>query len=193
MTPLGLPLSTFIELLASGVVALGTIFSGLVARQSVVEARKLRQMQDEPHIVVTLWLTSVGSHYLNMWVENTGTGTAYDLKLTTDANIQILGGKYLSEVGVFAYGIPCFPPGHQLVFCVGDMSEMRQNGNTKLTVSAIYRNSRGTHHDEAFPLNTESQSGVLELMETGTRPLNEMARSLNDIKDALRTGLKINK
>lgn len=182
-TFLGIPLSTFIELVASGVVAIGTIFAGLVARQSVVEARKLRQMQDEPHIVVTLWQTTVGSPNLNMWVENTGTGTAYDLRLKVDLPIKIWKDKYLSDVGIFAYGIPCFPAGHQLTFYIGEMSKMHQNGCPKFTVFATYRNSRKVSYSEAFPLNVDSQGGMFQFT---SAPLEEMARSLNEMSNSLR-------
>lgn len=189
MTFLGLPLSTFIELLASGVVALGTIFSGLVARQSVVEARKLRQMQDEPRIVVTLWQTSLGSRFLNMWVENTGTGIAYDVKLTSSVDIQFANPNYLnggaerlSDAGVFASGIPCFPAGHQLAFYIGEMSQMCDNGYSQFTVTATYRNSRKVPCSQAFPLNINSQDGMFQLK---TEPLDEIARSLDRMNNTL--------
>jgi hypothetical protein len=185
MTFLGISLSTIIELAASIVVAAGTIFSGLVARQSVVEARKLRQMQDEPHIVVTLWHRDVSSGILNMWVENTGPGAAYDVKLVTDREIEFAPGKYLSQVGIFAQGISCFPPGHHLAFYIGEMSKMRQDGNRRFTVSATYRNSRKTPYTEPFSLNIESQSGMFDFK--GSDPLEQIARSLSDMNNTLRT------
>lgn len=181
-TFLGIPLSTFIELVASGVVAIGTIFAGLVARQSVVEARKLRQMQDEPHIVVTLWQASIGGSYLDLWVENTGTGTAYDLRLKVDLPIKISKDKYLSDVGVFAHGIPCFPAGHKLAFYVGEVSKMHQDGSPNFTISATYRNSRRVPYNEAFPLNVDSQDGMFQLKAT---PLDQIARSLAQVSNTL--------
>ena len=175
-TFLGIPLTMFLELLASAVVAFGTIFSGLFARQSVVEARKLRQMQDEPGIAVTLWQQGPVSPFLNLWIENFGTGAAYDLRLTIDREIEPLNNRNLLDLGIFAHGIPCFPPGHQMVFLFGDRTRMLQTSCRTVTISATYRTFDQALHVEAFLIDIESLAGMIQ-----RSPFDDIANGLSTI------------
>jgi len=175
-TFLGMSFSAFANLFAGIVVPVGTVLSVIISGQSVVEARKLRQMQNEPHIVVTLYKKSQFSPLLNAWIENIGTGAAYDLRLTTDKEIPPFNNQDLSQVGVFAHGIPCFPPGHQLVFLLGERSKMLQADCRTLSISATYRTVDKAVHSEAFPIDIESLAGMSD-----KSPLDDIADGLSTI------------
>lgn len=172
---------------ATVVIPLCTLVSVCLLYLSVRETRQLREMQSEPHIVVSAWLKSSGSDLVYMWVENTGYGTAYNVKLSADKLVDSFPYPIhpLAEVGVFKSGIPCFPPRHQLSFYLGELVALRESEFAILEITAAYNGRRRKGYSEVFRIDARSQAGMTDMVERG--PLDHIKESIDGVANAIQS------
>lgn len=175
------------SLVAAVVVALATVLNVYLMYQSVRETRLLRQLQDEPHIVVSTWLKSPGSNLVYMWVENTGSGAAYSVRLSTDKVVDAfpLPVRPLTEVGAFKTGVPCFPPRHQLSFYLGESVALRKSDVAVLEITATYQDRAKKNYCEVFRIDAHSLVGMTDMTESG--PLDHIRESIDRMTNAIQS------
>lgn len=175
------------NLVAAVVIPLATVVSVWLLRQSVQEARLLREMQDEPHIVVSAWLKSPASNLLYLWVENTGSGTAYDVKLGANKAVDSFPFEVrpLSNVGIFKTGVPCFPPRHQLSFLFGELTTLRTSEFATLEITATCHDKKQKGYSEVFKIDARAQAGMTDAVERN--PLEQVKQSIDDVANAIRS------
>lgn len=175
------------NLVGAVVIPLATVVSVWLLYLSVRETRQLREVQSEPHIVVSAWLKSPGSNLVYMWVENTGYGTAYNVKLSADKLVDSLPfpSRPLAEVGVFKTGVPCFPPRHQLSFYLGELVALRESEFAILEITATYHDRRRKSYSEVFRIDAHSQAGMTDMVERG--PLDHIKESIDGVANAIQS------
>ena len=155
--------------------------------QSVRETRLLRQLQDEPHIVVSTWLKSPGSSFVYMCVENTGSGAAYSVRLSADKAVDAFPYpvRPLTQVGVFKTGVPCFPPKHQLSFYLGESVALRKSDMAKLAITATYQDRAKKNYSEVFRIDAHSLVGMMDMTDSG--PLDHIKESIDKLTTAIQS------
>ena len=93
--------------------------------------------------------------YIDLYVENIGTGPARDVKFSIDPSFNLPGDKSLREVNFLEFGIGYLPPGHQRKCFLADQtmngfSELMQK---QLKIAVTYRDSRNEPYKDCLPLD----------------------------------------
>jgi hypothetical protein len=167
----------------SGVVALSTVVYALLTWRLVAETRKLREAQFEPNVLVYVQPKEDLISWLDIIVENTGLGPAYDVRLTIKPDIERPSGDALGGMGWFTKGISLLAPRYQLrqgyTFMVHDTE---QKLSVPRTVTVTYRNSGGKERVAEYVIDLSEMKG---LRQNGTPPAYASAKSLEKLAKAV--------
>jgi hypothetical protein len=176
--------AAFVNLLFSFVVAGATVFYALLTRALVSETRRMREVQTEPVISISIEPSEHGLNFLNLTIQNVGQGAARSIKLRAEPSFQRARGQFLGDLGLFKHGIKYLAPGQRITFFLtsvlddvhgpaGDLSRLN------FTVEVSYDSALGEHYAEAFPIHFESLEGLNTI---GTPALISIADELKKIE-----------
>jgi hypothetical protein len=120
-------------------------------------------------------------NFILLRVENIGSGPAYKIQLKAGTPFEMANGQDLGELGIFRRGIGYLAPKcyveHFLISLVGVFEELAK---TPLQIQVAYEDSLGKGHQGSFLLDFGEMENLAWI---GTPPLNELARSVKEIKD----------
>lgn len=175
---------------AAGTVATAIIASvaALVAFHQVREARKLREEQAQPFVVVDFELSPVSGNIINLVVENVGKTLARDVKLAFTPRLestQVSGDYDLKNTTLLKDGIPTMPPGKRIV-ALFDVSHQRFSSGLPLsyTVKVEFRDSRRRKQEPLeYVLDLSFYYGLMSVNEYG---LHHAAKALREIESTLK-------
>ncbi|HEX7137644.1 MAG TPA: hypothetical protein VF219_07355 [Vicinamibacterales bacterium] len=141
------------------VVAISTVVYVCLTLYLVVETRKMRRVQTEPKIGISIVQSEHAFGFADLMIRNDGAGPALDLKFeivitpegaTPDAEIL----KTLAALGAIKTGIPYMSPGAEYRAYFGQMvgrsdAEMATHLHLKVT----YRSVHEEQYDDCYPVD----------------------------------------
>ena len=156
--------AALMNLLFSFVVAGATVFYALLTRALVSETRRMRQVQTEPAISVTVEPSEHGLNFINFTIQNIGQGAAHSVTLRAEPNFQRGKGRYIGDLGLFKHGIRYLAPKQRLTFFLTSILDDVHGPGEDLsrlnfTVYVKYKSSLGDAYEEQFPINFEEFDG----------------------------------
>lgn len=173
--------SAFITAVASICTVLIALGAALIAVRQVREARRLREAQAQPFVVVDIEPGRVWANWLMLVIENIGTTLARDVHLTFDPPLtttlqdsNVDGARFLRN------GIAALPPGRRIESLL-DLSHIRieQNLPMRYAVKVKFSDFRG----EEQTLNYEVDfSYLFDLEMAGEKTVHNVAESLDQIR-----------
>ena len=99
---------------AATIVLVGvTIFYAWVTKKMLEENRQMRIDAQKPEIIIYPVVRRRIFPLVNLYVQNIGPGTAYDVKFTTDFSFSLNEEKTLEKAPFLRYGIGCLLPGER--------------------------------------------------------------------------------
>lgn len=173
--------------LFSLVVTGATVFYARLTHQLVLETRRMREAQTQPHVVVRVDSSILELGFLNLLVENVGQGPAYDVTFALDADFEMEKGRRLSQVGFVKHGLKYLSPRQKfttfLRSFIGTPNEQLEGPDRlRFTIAVRYRDAAGKRFDERFEIDF---AHLVNLMQIGHHPEVTVARSLEKIQKAL--------
>lgn len=173
-----------VSLLFSLVVAAATVFYALLTRALVKETRRMREVQTEPSLSLSVEPSDHGVNFLNLVIRNVGQGSASAVALRAEPNFQRSKGQHIGDLGLFKYGLKHLAPGQRItVFLTSILDEVHGSGDDlsrlNFTIHASYQSSLGRTYSDSFPIHFESLEGFGSI---GTPPLISIADDLSKIQ-----------
>jgi hypothetical protein len=174
--------STFGTLSTTLIAFAAAIFAG----RQVLEARRTREAQAQPFVIVDIQSSPVWANILNLVVENIGTTLATDVKISFAPPIQSSQeGLNLANSVMVAEGIPALPPGRRIEAWF-DMSHSRLEKGLPLRYEASVKckDARGRPVDTlTYTIDLNYLYGLERIDEYG---MHHAADALRDIAKALK-------
>lgn len=133
--------------LFGGVTALVAVIAmGFAARQ-VGEARRTREEQAQPFVVVDLEPSPVWSKIINLVVENVGATLAREVRLSFEPRLSsthVTGEWALNDTVLLKEGVAAMPPGRRIV-ALFDLAHERYKSDLPMTykVRVEFKDARG--------------------------------------------------
>lgn len=176
-----------LSVIFTGVVTLATTVYAVLTWQLVSETRRMRKVQTEPKIEITLRSVDEAIHIQRLHVRNIGLGPA--LNITFDPKILSggEGGKALldelTETNFFRTGISYLGPGEERY---SHYTQMHENHDAKiasvLAFNVFYRSATNQAYSESLVIDMSERKGSYQL---GKPHLYSMAQSLEKIQKDL--------
>lgn len=116
---------------------------------------------------------------MNLVIENAGSGIAYDVKFNVSPDFQIIGGRLLSQIGLFKNGLQIFSPHTKMKIHLTWMPEDYENKiKNPLHIGVKYKNRIGWGYKQNFLIDFF----IFGEVPLSPNPLTEIAGSLDKIK-----------
>ncbi|ETA67627.1 hypothetical protein MettiDRAFT_1054 [Methanolobus tindarius DSM 2278] len=171
---------SLLTLLFTAVVALTTVVYAILTWKLVSETIKMRKVQTEPHISISIQPREEKFGLIDMIVQNIGLGPAYDVKFDISSDFDIIAGHKLSDIGFFKNGLQYFAPNQKIKFFMASAYQKNYNDTlkTKIQITATYSNASGTRYSSPYSINFSELEGLIS---AGESPIYEIAKSLDKI------------
>ena len=171
---------SFLTLLLAAVVAITTIAYAGFTWKLVSETIKMRKVQTEPHISITMQPREDKFGLIDMVVQNIGLGPAYNIRFDITTDFELLTNKQLSDIGFFKNGIQYFAPNDKRQFFLANAYQKYDElMSTKIQITAKYNNGAGTNYSSPYIIDF---SEFENLISVGESPISEIANSLDKMK-----------
>ena len=175
----GVPAET-VAAAAESLTALVAIAAAVFAWRQVREARRTREDQAQPFVVVDIVPDPRSDNALNLVIENIGFTMATDVKLAFDppltrAKETTIEGSRLQDWSVLKEGIPALPPRKRIEGYFDVTRERVKTGATpKYSVSVSYRGPRKQRtYDSSYIIDLNAYYGALSLVRKDTHNIAE--------------------
>lgn len=144
---------------------------------------RLLKANDTPEIVISLRPHEISVNLVMLCIENVGTGTAHDVKFTTNpSSIPNLDIPF-EKIGFLKSGIGYFESGRRidqfLVSVIGKFDELKQ---TQLEITAAYKDTANRKYERSFSLDFAEGVGFSQV---GRPPLYDIAKATKEIQKDL--------
>jgi hypothetical protein len=185
-------LAQLLSSLGTLVVAAGILYQGR-------EARRARNDEDRPQIIVDADYT--GRFTTNIVVRNIGHGTAKNITFGFSAPLETTSGRDITELPYFKYGINFMAPQTDLP-AVWDsyqnvVQNMRDKGLTEgITITSYYEDRQGERYETAWTINPLLLEGSgysdykgyedeVQALQDQARALEKISQDLEEAKEAM--------
>lgn len=171
----------------SAVVTLATAVYAILTWLLVSETRRMRQVQTEPKIEITLQSIDIAVHIVRLHIRNIGLGPALDLKFSPKV---ISGGESaekliaaFTETNFFKTGISYLSPGEERLSHYTEMTE-DHDGKISSTIAfdVEYQGSGRNKYQETLTIDMSEYKGTYQL---GKPHLYSIALSLEKMQKDL--------
>jgi hypothetical protein len=122
-------IAAVIQGIAAVVTGIATVFLWLVTKSLATETRRMAEATSRPHIVASVQPNRWALNHADIRVDNTGTGTAYDVSITFDPPLPRDNVRQ-QERGAPLHHISVLRPGQFLISYVCAFSALLDNGYT---------------------------------------------------------------
>lgn len=164
----------------SAVVAIATIVYAILTWRLVSETIKMRKVQTEPKISVTIQPSEAWINFVDMVIQNIGSGAAYDIKFRVDPDFEYEKGKFLSDFGFIRNGLKYLAPNQKLHFFLTIMTEnFKEKIKTFFEIMVTYHNSAGKTYKDTYLIDFSHLEG---LRNAGEPPLYKIAKNIENIQ-----------
>lgn len=187
--------ATIADLAFAGAVAFAAIVGIRLNRRLVEETSHLRHAETDPFIAVYIEYQRLRPYLLDLVVQNSGRGPAYDIDFTVEPDIPIWvierdeengenGGKKegprLTELRIFQNGIKFMAPSQEIRFFFGSASQItREPISIKTTYFDDPTSPNRAKLSDTFLIDASIFDGMSTV---GTPPELEVANSLKRIQ-----------
>jgi hypothetical protein len=151
---------------------------GLVGFTAVL-ARETRNMWTQnrlPHVVVTLEPMAEQQQWMELVVENVGSGPAFDIAATLDPDIVRKGGVAIQVSASSLLHAPVLKPKQRFATFVGEWTNLEPQ---RSTVRCTCKDLSGASHDFSNEIDLRA---FATLLSTGAPPLNEIADEMKKVR-----------
>lgn len=164
-------------LIGSLVTAIATIFLWKVTQVLARETQRMVDATSQPHIVATLDPNRWSMRHFDLNVQNTGTGTAYDITINFDPPLR--NGEGRKEKDNPLQKISVLKPGQGMNSYLSDYASL-DSKSYNVTVSWLRRANAVVREENSYTLNMNDIKGVSAL---GGEPSVKMAEYLKKIQE----------
>jgi hypothetical protein len=185
-------LAQLLSSLGTLVVAAGILYQGR-------EARRARNDQDRPQIIVDADYT--GRFTTNIVVRNIGNGTAKNITFGFSAPLETTSGRDITELPYFKHGINFMAPQTNLP-AVWDsyqnvVQNLREKGLTEgITITSYYEDRQGERYETAWTINPLLLEGSgysdykgyedeVQAFQDQARAMEKISQDLEEVKEAM--------
>jgi hypothetical protein len=157
------------------IVAASTVFYAVLTGKLVAETRRMRKAQTEPHVLVRAEPEFDRFDRVNIAVENTGSGPAYNIKFSLDKDFEWAPGYQVSGLGFVKNGLRLLAPRQILrYFLMPSPGAEGSPAEPYFTIAVEYQDALGTTHSSEYPIDLSQFTGL-----TSPRgPLHDIVHSL---------------
>ena len=166
-------------------VTLATAVYAVLTWQLVTETRRMRKVQTEPKLEMTLRSVDEAIHIQRLHIRNIGLGPALKVSFNPkvvsggDAARELL--EEFTETNFFKTGVSYLGPGEERY---SHYTEMHQNHDAKIesviAFDVSYSSSTGSNYRETLVIDMSERKGSYQL---GTPHIYSIAKSLEKIKE----------
>ena len=176
------------DLVVSIIMVLVTIALVFITRRYVILTGELVKSNSKPEILVYLRPDEDNLLCVNLWVENVGTGLAYNVEFTpADPSFAPDRENSLGNLGLIREKIDYWGPGHKtktfLTSVVGRQDLFEQE---PFKIDVTYEDSEKTPYRRSFSLDFKQWENVSEVPTNSSK----MAKALEGIQGHLKKTLK---
>ncbi|WP_461603877.1 hypothetical protein [Aeromonas salmonicida] len=179
--------SAALTVIFSAVVTLATAVYAILTWLLVSETRKMRQVQTEPKIEISLQSLDIAVHIVRLHIRNIGLGPALNIKFTPKV---VSGGesaqKLINEftkTNFFKIGLSYLSPGEQRLSHYTEMTNDHDGKISSVIVFDIeYQGSTGKKYKETLTIDMSEHKGTYQL---GKPHLYSIALSLEKLQKDL--------
>lgn len=173
-----------LTVLFTAVVTISTVVYSILTGKLVSETTKMRQVQTEPKIEITIKPFEFAINIVRLHIRNIGLGPAINVKF----NLKVIsGGQFaqtlideFTEANFLKIGLKYFGPGQERY---SHYTQLTQQYNEKiesiLIVEITYQSTTGASYIEQSIIDMSELKGAYQL---GTPNLYSMAKSLEKIQ-----------
>ena len=164
----------------SAVVAIATIVYAILTWRLVSETIKMRKVQTEPKISVTIQPSDAWINFVDMVIQNIGSGAAYDIKFRANPDFEYKKGNFLSDFGFMRNGLEYLAPNQKLQFFLTIMTEnFKEKIKTFFEITVTYHNSTGKTYEDIYLIDFSHLDG---LRNAGEPPMYKLAKNVENIQ-----------
>lgn len=175
------------EAFGTNLTVLVAAIAAVFAYHQVREARRLREEQAAPFVVVDIQPSDVSMQLLNLVIENVGTTLARDVQITFTPPLRSsLSDSKLAKSTLFSEGIQTFPPRRRIEFLFDQAAGRFADKSLPLRYDAVvsFKDSRGRPQEAlSYVIDLGYLYGLEYVEQFGQ---HHMAKALREIHDTLR-------
>ena len=147
------------------------------------ETRLLRRAQTDPRLSVWIEPEEREIHWIDMVIENIGSGPAYGIAFAASRDFELRKGESLSRLGFMSTGLPYLAPRQQIRFFLTNLLEdFEPKMRSPFDLRVSYRSGDKTAIAETFRIDF---SPLRNLPAESRSPLRDIAERLEEIKRAI--------
>lgn len=163
----------------SGVVAVATVVYAVLTWRLVAETRKMREVQTEPNIFVSLQSKEEWAGLIDLVIQNIGLGAAHSLKFELRPDFEYSKGMFLSEVNFIKNGVNYLAPNQTIKHFLTGLVDNKELEKTELVFRIEYENFMGKLYQKEYILDFSEFYGRRRV---GHPPLIDIAKNLEKIE-----------
>ncbi|RQM70880.1 hypothetical protein [Aeromonas hydrophila] len=176
--------SDALTVIFTAVVTLSTVVYAILTGILVSETRKMREVQTEPKIHITIDSFDFAIHIIRLNIQNIGLGPASELKfepavIEGGASAENLLGEF-TKSNFFKTGLRHFGPGHNIYSSYTQTTEdFEGKSSSILSFKLSYKSATGKKYTDEIILDMSELKGRYQL---GRPNLYEIAKSMEKIQ-----------
>lgn len=166
-------------------VALSTVGYAILTRRLTFETIKMRKAQTDPKVVIYLKQNSASNSFLDVVIENIGTGQAYDIKVTVINELQIKdnNGVMLSSLGFVKHGVSQLAPSQSIkAWYFSFLGIYEEVIDKEIELEITYRNESKERLSEKVYINLNQYEQITTI---GEDPVKKISKDIDSIKKSL--------
>lgn len=164
------------------VVAIATVVYAYLTWKLVEETIRLREVQTEPKISISLKSREEWLNFINLEIKNIGQGPAHNLTFAIKPKDYIyLKNHKLSDLGVIKNGINYFSPNQSYSTFFANMIDDGQM-QSRFEIIVKYKGGSGKEYSEVFHLEFSEFENISQL---GKPPIYKISENLEKIQGDL--------
>lgn len=173
---------------AASISATAGATSALVAGWAILEGRRLRSLQTDPHVIVYLDQYRPGSQVFSLVVENIGSGPAHliDLSFPSRPVRFELWAKQHNDMYILKHGIQFLAPGQSRHFPIGSMVAIDKSD---FSVAVHYYKSRVKYSKNAvsdlFILRMNEYLGTPVETDASVEAIKAISKQVKELRNSL--------
>ncbi len=157
----------FLNSNSGALLAVTTLVYAIITGRMLLETKRMRQSQTEPHVFITVRRAERTSILLNMVIQNIGAGPAYKLRFRVEPDIMIRPERKLSDINLVRRGFNYLAPGQKIECMVANAAKLNEEEAKVLhEVTVAYQDKRNKDYEEKFLLDFTEYYGIWSVDES---------------------------
>lgn len=175
--------NAFFLVIFSFIVASATAVYAVLTWRLVAETRKMREIQTEPNIFISLQSKEERAGFIDLVIQNIGLGAAHKLKFDLRTDFEYSKGRFLSRVNFIKNGVNYLAPNQPIKHFLTGLVGKKELEKTKIVIRVEYENFMGKLYQKEYILDFSEFYGRRRV---GHPPLIDIADNLKKIEGYIR-------